>query len=111
MAQSANLVMCSGILRRWLDVTVPNQTQNQINAVNIFQATMMNLQATGVHIDEQVLVETITPLADEFDILWDEKLGILHGCMEWILDQVETANPETRLERITNALSEVCYNK
>jgi hypothetical protein len=52
------------------------------------------------------LVEILTPLAQDFNIPWNPQHGLLHGCMEWILDHVETVNPGNRRERVINALSQ-----
>jgi hypothetical protein len=76
MAMSANLIVCAEILRRWLDVTFPNQTANQIAAINAFEVDMINLFADRVHINEQVLVEIITPLVLSFNVPWNAEQGI-----------------------------------
>ena len=103
---SANLVVCADILRRWLDVTFPNQTPDQVAAVDVFGVDITNLFADRVHVTEQVLVGVGAPLAVSFNIPWNAEQGLIHGAMEWILDQVETANPGNRLDRVINALSQ-----
>ena len=61
--------------------------------MDVFFQDAVQLLVNHHEINEQVLTDLVMDLAESFQVNWNEEEGLLHGCMEFILQHVDENVP------------------